>query len=65
MPDASPDDPAWLGALIDRSTLLPERSLRAHWRRLTPWLSSADRYALAATLLDAERLVTAGDVPEP
>jgi len=57
MPDGSPDDPAWLAALVDHSPLLPEPALRTHWRSLIPWLGSAARYELAATLLDAERLL--------
>jgi len=65
MPDASPDDPSWLAALVDRSPLLPERALRIHWQRLIPLLSSADRYELAATLLDAERVLMARQVTEP
>ena len=51
----SPDDPRWLDALIRRSPLLPDRSLREHWCRAAPWLDSEARYDLAATLLAAEQ----------
>ena len=61
MPDASPDDPAWLSELVDASVLLPDPKLRAHWQRLIPWLPSAARYELAATLLDAERWLAEPD----
>jgi hypothetical protein len=54
MTDTSPANDAWLGELIDRSPLLPEASLRQHWRRLLPWLSTGARYELAAVLLDVE-----------
>jgi hypothetical protein len=50
----SPDDPAWLRALIDRSILVPARQ-RPHWRRVISHLSAAQRYELAATLLEFER----------
>ena len=55
MTDASPDNDAWLTALVDRSPLLPDAVLRAHWRRVIPWLSAAARYELAAILVDLER----------
>jgi hypothetical protein len=61
MPDGSPDDANWLSALVARSALLPEARLRAHWQRLIPWLPTAARYELAATLLDAERWLTEPD----
>jgi hypothetical protein len=49
-----PDDPRWLDELIRRSVLVPARA-RRHWRRLIPYLSSGQRYELAATLLEFER----------
>ena len=55
MSESAPDDPVWLSALVDRSSFLPDASLRAHWRRLIPLLTTAARYELAATLLDGER----------
>jgi hypothetical protein len=55
VPEASPEDPAWLAALVARSPLLPEPTLRQHWQRLIPLLPIPARYELAATLLDAER----------
>jgi hypothetical protein len=59
MPEASPEDAAWLSALVSRSRLLPERRLRAHWQRVIPWLPTAARYELAATLLGAEQAAPA------
>jgi hypothetical protein len=50
----SPENEAWLRALIERSALLPEPGLRRHWRRVLPWLPTAARYELAAILLDTE-----------
>jgi hypothetical protein len=58
MPDGSPEDTSWLTALVARSALLPDPQLRAHWQRVVPWLPTAARYELAATLLDAERWLT-------
>jgi len=52
--EASPENDAWLQGLVDRSPVLADAVLRAHWRRLIPWLSSATRYELAAILLDIE-----------
>jgi hypothetical protein len=59
MPEASPDDPAWLHALVARSALLPDPALRKHWQRLIPWLPKAARYELAATLLEVEHRLNA------
>jgi hypothetical protein len=39
---------------VSRSPLLPEDQLRRHWQTLIPRLSTADRYTLAAILLDIE-----------
>jgi hypothetical protein len=50
----NPDDPAWLHELLRRSVLVPAAA-RRHWQRLLPFLSTAERYELAATLLEAER----------
>ena len=50
----APEDDAWLGALIERSTLLPDKRLRGHWKRLVPWLPIPARYELAAILLEVE-----------
>jgi hypothetical protein len=55
MPEASPDDAAWLCALVARSSLLPEPRLQKHWQRVIPWLPTAARYELAATLLGVEQ----------
>jgi hypothetical protein len=55
MADVAPDNDAWLSRLIDRSPLLPDASLRRHWRRVIPALPVALRYELAAILLDIER----------
>jgi hypothetical protein len=54
MPDGSPQDDAWLRALIARSALLPEQGLRAHWQTVVPWLAIDTRYELAAVLLEVE-----------
>jgi hypothetical protein len=63
MAEASPEDPAWLDALVVRSALMPDATFREHWRRLIPWLPTGARYELAATLLDAEHwLSTPGRV---
>jgi hypothetical protein len=50
----SPEDVEWLRALVARSPLLPEASLRRHWRRVIPWLPTALRYELAGILMDVE-----------
>ena len=55
MIDGSPDDDAWLAQLVTRSPLLPEPSLRRHWRTLIPWLPKSIRYELAAVLLETEQ----------
>jgi len=52
----NPDDPAWLRELLDRSVLVP-RPQRRHWQRVLPYLSSTQRYELAATLLEVERWI--------
>jgi hypothetical protein len=54
MSESSPENDAWLNAVIERSALLPEAGLRRHWRRVVPWLSTAARYELAAILLGTE-----------
>jgi hypothetical protein len=54
MAEAWPEDDRWLRALVRRSPLLPEATLRRHWERLIPHLNVADRYTLAAILLDVE-----------
>jgi hypothetical protein len=56
LPDRTPapDDPGYLLGLLATSPLLPEAPLRRHWQRLVPWLTPAERYALAGILLDAE-----------
>ncbi|HEY3064065.1 MAG TPA: hypothetical protein VGL99_34270 [Chloroflexota bacterium] len=59
MPEAVPDDPAWLRELVARSPLLPDPALRKHWQRLIPWLPKPQRYELAATLLEAEQRLNA------
>ncbi len=54
-PAARPDDLDWLGALVGRSPVVPDARRRTHWLTLLPWLDTAERYALAATLLDVEQ----------
>jgi hypothetical protein len=54
MPELSPEDPAWLQTLVERTPLLPDPRLRAHWLRVIPWLSVAARYEMAATLRAVE-----------
>jgi hypothetical protein len=61
MPEASPENANWLKELVTRSALLPDPRLRAHWQRIVPWLPTAARYELAATLLDAERWLAEPD----
>jgi hypothetical protein len=56
MSEPSPADPDWLQTLIERSPLLPEPALRAHWIHVLPWLPISARYELAATLRAAELL---------
>lgn len=51
----NPDDRAWLSALVHHSVLVPDARTRRHWQRVIPLLSSAERYELAATLLEIER----------
>ena len=52
--EAAPDEPDWLREAVRRSPLLPERALRWHWERVIPFLPTAERYALAAILLEVE-----------
>jgi len=52
--EALPDDAEWLRALVSRSPLLPDATLRHQWLRLIPWLPTAARYELAGILLDIE-----------
>jgi hypothetical protein len=54
MPEASPEDPAWLQTLVQQTPLLPDPGLRAHWIRVIPWLGVAARYELAAALRAVE-----------
>jgi hypothetical protein len=54
MPDGSPESDDWLKKLVDRSPLLPDVSLRRHWRTVIPALPTALRYELAAILLEVE-----------
>ena len=35
---SKPEDVTWLRALVERSPLLPDQRLRAHWQRVIPWL---------------------------
>jgi hypothetical protein len=50
-----PHDSDWLRALVDRSVLVPEPTLRRHWHQLIPHLTTSQRYELAAVLLETER----------
>jgi hypothetical protein len=43
-----------LAALIARSPVLADASLRRHWQRLVPWLPAAAREELAGILLEVE-----------
>jgi hypothetical protein len=54
MIDGFPESDTWLKKLIDRSPLLPDASLRGHWRTVVPSLPTALRYELAAILLEVE-----------
>ena len=54
MTDASPENDDWLRALIDRSAVLPDATIKRHWCNLVPWLPTQARYELAAILLDVE-----------
>jgi hypothetical protein len=54
MTNAAPENDAWLKQLVSRSPLVPDASLRRHWRTVIPWLPVALRYELAAILLDVE-----------
>jgi len=56
MRNSAPDDAAWLCQLVARSPVIPEARMRKHWQRVIPFLSAAQRYELAAALLDAEQL---------
>jgi hypothetical protein len=61
MTDGTPADAAWLSALVERTPLLPDATLRQHWQTVIPWLPTAERYELAAILLGIEH--TAGPLP--
>lgn len=50
----SPEDAKYLARLLEKTPLLPERTLRTHWQRILPWLDVAERYELAAILVDIE-----------
>jgi hypothetical protein len=54
MIDGSPESDTWLKQLVDRTPLLPDPSLRRHWRRVIPFLPTALRYELAAILVEVE-----------
>jgi hypothetical protein len=54
MDDTSPENDDWLRSLVKRSPLLDDPAIRRHWNVLVPWLATADRYALAAILLEVE-----------
>ena len=51
----SPENDAWLRALVQRSPLLPEAALKRHWKNIVPALPIAARYELAAILVGVER----------
>ncbi|MBV9543188.1 MAG: hypothetical protein JOY61_02290 [Chloroflexi bacterium] len=53
----SPEDRTYLAGLIERSPLLPEARLRAHWLGLLPWLEVDERYELAAVLVNVEHVI--------
>jgi len=55
MAEPSPQDPAWLTALVERTPLLPSERLRQHWIRVIPWLPIAACYELAAALREVEQ----------
>lgn len=54
----SPENNAWLRALVDRSPLLPDPLLKRHWKRIVPALPVPARYELAAILVGVERDLT-------
>jgi len=54
MGEGSPESDDWLAALVERSPLVPEASLRRHWRRVIPRLPTPLRYELAAILVEIE-----------
>ncbi len=56
----SPDDLRWLRVLVGRSPLL-DRRLRRHWTHVLPWLTSAERYELAAALRAVEHAAHPAD----
>jgi hypothetical protein len=60
MTDGSPEDARWLARLVERTPLLPDATLRRHWRTLIPWLPKDLRYELAATLLEVEHALEPG-----
>jgi hypothetical protein len=59
MTEPAPESDAWLQTLVDQSPLLPDPSIRAHWRTLVPWLPIQARYELAAILLDIDHALSA------
>jgi hypothetical protein len=59
MTEPAPESDVWLQTLVDRTALLPDPSLRAHWRRVVPWLPPQARYELAAILLDIDHALSA------
>jgi hypothetical protein len=60
MTDGAPDDDPWLARLVGQTPLLPDATLRHHWRTLIPWLPKDLRYELAATLLEIEHALQPG-----
>ena len=59
MTEPAPESDVWLQALVAHSPLLADPTVRAHWRRLVPWLSAPARYELAAILLDIDHALSA------
>ena len=59
MAEALPENDQWLRSLVEGSPLLEDKAIRPHWKQLIPWLTTADRYTLAAILLEIEHACSA------
>jgi hypothetical protein len=59
MANALPENDEWLRSLVGRSPLLSDTAVRRHWKHIIPWLTTADRYTLAAILLEIEHACSA------
>ena len=59
MAEALPENDEWLRALVGRSPLLSDAVVRRHWTHIVPCLATAQRYTLAAILLEIEHACSA------